>query len=221
MEGIMVRLLRESRGWTQEHLALASCVSVRTIQRVEAGHLPSPETLLALSAVFNVEPAELQEEGPHVILDHKTARWPGCCIKVFRNGHQVPCCIEVDSRTRRFKRLGLLMLDVVPNLDDPEKQITIEGGTPAPPVTVKVDRNQTPEGAKRAIESWKGFKPPTYYVNGKKWVPEDNIVEGYYDAVVVVGNTFDIDAYCEEFPKHWCPVANAYLPRHKKATTEK
>lgn len=50
----MTKLLRESRGWTQEMLALISGLSIRTIQRVESGATPSAETLLALAAAFNL-----------------------------------------------------------------------------------------------------------------------------------------------------------------------
>ena len=55
----MTKLLRESRGWTQETLALVSGLSVRTIQRVESGESPSAETLLALAAAFNLTPRDV------------------------------------------------------------------------------------------------------------------------------------------------------------------
>lgn len=49
-----VRILREARGWTQQHLAEAAGLSLRTVQRVEAGEAaPSKETLLALSGALN------------------------------------------------------------------------------------------------------------------------------------------------------------------------
>lgn len=47
--GEMLRRLRQGRLWTQDHLALVSGISIRTIQRVEAGHSAVPDTLFALA----------------------------------------------------------------------------------------------------------------------------------------------------------------------------
>ena len=49
-----VRSLREARGWSQEHLAEVSGLSLRTIQRVEAEGRGSRETKLSLAAAFDV-----------------------------------------------------------------------------------------------------------------------------------------------------------------------
>jgi transcriptional regulator with XRE-family HTH domain len=49
-----IRLEREKRAWTQEHLAEESGLSVRTVQRVESGADPSKETLRALANVFDM-----------------------------------------------------------------------------------------------------------------------------------------------------------------------
>lgn len=46
---------RTSRAFTQQHLADACDVSLRTIQRVERYGVASNETLMSLSAVFEVE----------------------------------------------------------------------------------------------------------------------------------------------------------------------
>jgi transcriptional regulator with XRE-family HTH domain len=66
MEVSMTRTLREFRGWTQEHLALVSGLSVRTIQRVEAGGLAGAETVAALAAAFDVSPSDI-EGSPYVM----------------------------------------------------------------------------------------------------------------------------------------------------------
>ena len=50
IDGNRVRALRERKSWSQEHLARASGVSERTIQRVEADGIGSAETRLALAA---------------------------------------------------------------------------------------------------------------------------------------------------------------------------
>lgn len=52
---MIVRKLRLQRGWTQEHLAELSGLSVRSIQRIERGQACSLETLNSLAAVFEVE----------------------------------------------------------------------------------------------------------------------------------------------------------------------
>lgn len=52
---MIIRKLRLQRGWTQEHLAELTGLSVRSIQRLERGQAGSLETLNALAAVFEVE----------------------------------------------------------------------------------------------------------------------------------------------------------------------
>jgi transcriptional regulator with XRE-family HTH domain len=54
-----VRQLRDDRSWSQEHLAAAASLSVRTIQRVESEGAASAETRLAIAAAFGVSPASL------------------------------------------------------------------------------------------------------------------------------------------------------------------
>jgi DNA-binding XRE family transcriptional regulator len=45
-----IKRLRESKSWTQEHLASAAGVSLRTIQRMEADGSSSAESRLAVAA---------------------------------------------------------------------------------------------------------------------------------------------------------------------------
>lgn len=54
-----LRELRVRRGWSQEQLAEASGVSVRTIQRLEGGRSPGRATALALAAALDVDAEEL------------------------------------------------------------------------------------------------------------------------------------------------------------------
>jgi len=60
--GIAARLKLErlKRSWTQEHLAEAARLSVRTVQRLEGGEDPSPETLRTLAEALGVDVAELR-----------------------------------------------------------------------------------------------------------------------------------------------------------------
>lgn len=48
-----VRMFREAHHWTQEELAAASGVDVRTVQRAEAGRPLSVESLRAIAAAFD------------------------------------------------------------------------------------------------------------------------------------------------------------------------
>jgi transcriptional regulator with XRE-family HTH domain len=49
-----IKRLRESKSWTQEHLASAAGVSLRTIQRMEADGTSSAESRLAVAAALGV-----------------------------------------------------------------------------------------------------------------------------------------------------------------------
>ena len=54
-----IRRLREARSWTQEQLAAAARLDVRTIQRAEAGRLLAAETLQAVAGAFDEPVASL------------------------------------------------------------------------------------------------------------------------------------------------------------------
>jgi transcriptional regulator with XRE-family HTH domain len=59
---MLIQKLRLKRGWSQQQLADASGLSVRTIQRLEAGQPASTETLKCLAAVFEVDFSNLSPE---------------------------------------------------------------------------------------------------------------------------------------------------------------
>jgi transcriptional regulator with XRE-family HTH domain len=67
---MLIHKLRLKRGWSQQQLAEASGLSVRTIQRVEAGHPASVETLKSIAAVFEVDFSTLN---PETTMDAATA----------------------------------------------------------------------------------------------------------------------------------------------------
>jgi transcriptional regulator with XRE-family HTH domain len=54
LDPAVVKRLRESKSWTQEHLATAAGVSLRTIQRLEADGPASAESRLAIAAALGV-----------------------------------------------------------------------------------------------------------------------------------------------------------------------
>lgn len=51
----LIKKLRTEKSWTQQHLADACGLSLRTIQRVERYGNASHETTISLSAVFEVD----------------------------------------------------------------------------------------------------------------------------------------------------------------------
>lgn len=54
-----VRKLRSQRAWSQDHLASASGLSLRNIQRIENDGTCSLESKKALAAVFNIKPTDM------------------------------------------------------------------------------------------------------------------------------------------------------------------
>ena len=64
IDGAKVRTLREQRGWSQDHLATTSALSLRTIQRVESEGAASSETRMALAAAFQIAAVDLQCASP-------------------------------------------------------------------------------------------------------------------------------------------------------------
>ncbi len=54
-----IKNLRTDKGWTQQHLADACAISLRTVQRVERYGNASQDTVLGLASVFEVSQSEL------------------------------------------------------------------------------------------------------------------------------------------------------------------
>lgn len=59
----LVRTERERRAWSQEHLANAAGLGLRTIQRIEATGVASYESVKAIAAVLELQPSDLTIEG--------------------------------------------------------------------------------------------------------------------------------------------------------------
>ena len=66
---MLVQKLRLKKGWSQQQLADASGLSVRTIQRIEAGQAASTETLKSIAAVFEVDFSILDPENAMATMD--------------------------------------------------------------------------------------------------------------------------------------------------------
>ena len=75
-----IRAERERRAWSQEHLAAAADVSLRTIQRVEGTGLASYDTALAVAAVFQLDVAQLRVVPPPARLEALTPSLPAPVI---------------------------------------------------------------------------------------------------------------------------------------------
>ena len=70
---MIVKKLRNRKNWSQEQLATFCGVSLRTIQRVEAGNQASLDTLKSLASVFEVDISKLTEE--IIVIDKETDEW--------------------------------------------------------------------------------------------------------------------------------------------------
>ncbi|MBI4756328.1 MAG: 2TM domain-containing protein [Betaproteobacteria bacterium] len=59
---MLIQKLRLKRGWSQQQLAEAGGLSVRTVQRMEAGQPGSVESLKSIAAVFEIDFSTLNPE---------------------------------------------------------------------------------------------------------------------------------------------------------------
>lgn len=71
----LVKSLRLNKSWSQEKLAAASGLSLRTVQRVESSGTASLETKLALCAALNIQPEQLNYSPSHSIPNSHTAHY--------------------------------------------------------------------------------------------------------------------------------------------------
>lgn len=60
----LVHAVRRQRAWSQQHLADASGLSLRTVQRVEKTGQASPDSIKALAAAFGISAGDLVEVKP-------------------------------------------------------------------------------------------------------------------------------------------------------------
>ena len=70
---MLIKKLRKKNNWSQEQLASFCGVSLRTIQRVEAGNKASLDTIKSLASVFEVEISKLTEE--IIVIDKEANDW--------------------------------------------------------------------------------------------------------------------------------------------------
>jgi transcriptional regulator with XRE-family HTH domain len=71
----LIKSLRQNKSWSQEKLAAATGLSLRTVQRVENSGTASLETRLALCAAFNIQPNQLSNTATHSKSNPQTAHY--------------------------------------------------------------------------------------------------------------------------------------------------
>jgi transcriptional regulator with XRE-family HTH domain len=63
LNAAVIRLERDKRAWSQEHLAGVSGLALRTIQRIESTGMASYESTSAIAAVFGLPVTALRDDG--------------------------------------------------------------------------------------------------------------------------------------------------------------
>ena len=71
IDAALVLQLRNSRSWSQEELATAAGLNLRTIQRIENEASASLQSRKALAAVFEIDIAALESKGPPPVVKHE------------------------------------------------------------------------------------------------------------------------------------------------------
>ncbi len=84
-DGAKIKRWREERCWSQEHLADAAGVSLRTVQRIENGEGASRESVMALAAAYNVDVIALTVD-PRAQAENELRRKSAKAINALRLG---------------------------------------------------------------------------------------------------------------------------------------
>jgi len=120
----LVRAERERRAWSQDQLAGAAGVSLRTIQRVETSGMASGETVQALAAVFECEAQSLKKPS---LTNSRFPFWLRTCAAGAALAVLVLSVVLVGS----WANAGEIALDVVMGSSEQQpkvfKLITEEG----------------------------------------------------------------------------------------------
>lgn len=119
----IIKELRVSRGWTQEHLAHLCDCSVRTIARAEKDGVNSMETITALAAVFGVEASQLMGMDKIEQLQQKTDEGERYLIRLHSGKMIVESFIEslaykIDYEIPRNSKDADLISSVIQEIKD-------------------------------------------------------------------------------------------------------
>lgn len=115
---------RQKRAWSQEHLAEAAGLGLRTIQRIESSGVASNETIKSLAAVFE---CSIQDLLAAEVTVHRLAFWKRPLSIGAVASFAAASVVFLVARATA----GEVMLDVVLGGDDPDvkvfKLVTEEG----------------------------------------------------------------------------------------------
>jgi transcriptional regulator with XRE-family HTH domain len=111
--GRLIKKYRASWNWTQERLAGAADVNLRTVQRAEGGQGISRENLTAIAAAFNVDEKRLVEEAenageapPELRLSLRQINSPANLVKILDDAITKGHSLEIGpAEEHRFNEL--------------------------------------------------------------------------------------------------------------------
>lgn len=99
---MIVKKLREEKQWSQDQVATMAGLSLRTIQRVEAGNPASKETLKSLASVFEIEVSKLTERVK--VIDKASEDWQNAPIWVSFG------LLGIKERKKAMLSISLLLI---------------------------------------------------------------------------------------------------------------
>lgn len=109
-----VQQLREEKNLTQSELAQKSGLSLRTIQRIEAGNIPKGFTLKALANTFEIEPEKLLPSKENTKIDRiKWINFSSLLGLILPFGGVIlPFILTYKTKDPRIKELGKSIVSV-------------------------------------------------------------------------------------------------------------
>lgn len=102
--GKNIRQHREERHWTQEELAMAADIDVRTIQRAESGQNLALETLRAIANAFEITIDQLSKESQEEALAEFRAKYS--VIELHPLEQASDLCQLFGTHAYHFQRIG-------------------------------------------------------------------------------------------------------------------
>ena len=109
-----VQQFREEKNLTQSELAQKSGLSLRTIQRIEAGNIPKGFTLKALANTFEIEPKKLLPSKENTKIDRiKWINFSSLLGLIIPFGGVIfPFILTYKTKDPRIKELGKSIVSV-------------------------------------------------------------------------------------------------------------
>lgn len=110
----IVQQLREEKNLTQTELAEKSRLSLRTIQRIEAGNIPKGFTLIAIANAFELEPEKLLQINDTAKIDRVKLINLSCLLGLIIpfGGIIFPLILTFKTNDLKNKELGKSIVSV-------------------------------------------------------------------------------------------------------------